>query len=486
MKKWFVLCLMAIIANNSFAQGSVGIGTTAPNTSAQLDISSTNKGLLIPRITGTQRKAISSPAAGLLVFDTDKQSLYMYTGNAWIQFATIDRSATIATSQTISTEERANLGADVDVDGDWSVVGAPGLDVNDSLSNGAAYVMHRTNTGGWQIVQQLLPNTSDQYGGFGNAVSIRGDLIAVGAPFWDEAQGGGGDNEGAVFIYKRNTTTNVWAYVQKVISSSTQDEDWYGYSVDINATNLIVGAPRDGIALSADDDGSFYIYDWSGTVFNNEQKFRLPNNPHPGDWFGNQVSIDGSYAAVAAWRRDLGTSADKGVVYIYVKGGGTWTFQDSASASNSSVEFGTSIDLDGNYLAVGASARGVFDSWYTFVFSRSGSSWNQLSLASSDAFFDDDYNSYIDVSIDYPYVVAAAWAEDFPGPYRGAVYVYEIVSGDLVQRKKFYDYQEYMSNSAFGSSIAINGNFIFIGSENAYPIEGGVKKGKVSIATLGD
>jgi len=486
MKKLFFFCVMAVMTISSFSQGSVGVGTTSPNTSAQLDISSTNKGLLIPRLTSTQRKAISNPASGLLVFDTDKQSLYMYNGGGWLQFAIVDRSTTVPASQTISTDEQADMGSEVDVDGDWAVVGASALEVNDSSGNGAVYVMHRTNTGGWQIVQQLLPNTFDVAGHFGDAVSIRGDLIAVGAWNWDEAQAGSGDGEGAVFIYKRNTTTNVWAFVQKVISGSTQDEDWYGWSVDVSATNLIVGAPRDGISLSDDDDGSFYIYDWNGSSFTNEQKFRHPNNPHHDDWLGNQVTIDGSYAAVAAWRRDIGSSADKGVVYIYVKGGGTWTFQDSVLSTGVTVEFGKSIDLDGNYLAVGSATSTIFNSWDVFVFSRSGSSWNQLDMETSDVWTDDDTNAYVDVSIDYPYVSVAAYQESLPVPYRGAVYLFEIVSGQLIQRKKIYDYQEYMTNFGFGNSIAISGNFIFIGSDKAYSIQGSGYKGKVSIATVGD
>ena len=52
------------------AQG-VGIGTSAPAASAALDISSTGKGVLVPRLTAAQRTGIAAPATGLLVFQTD-------------------------------------------------------------------------------------------------------------------------------------------------------------------------------------------------------------------------------------------------------------------------------------------------------------------------------------------------------------------------------------------------------------------------------
>ena len=57
---------------------NVGIGTTAPDASAALDIVSTTRGLLAPRMTSTQRLAIVSPAVGLLVYQTDAAAGYFY------------------------------------------------------------------------------------------------------------------------------------------------------------------------------------------------------------------------------------------------------------------------------------------------------------------------------------------------------------------------------------------------------------------------
>ena len=59
-----------LLNHYAYAQ-NVGIGTTIPHTSAQLEISSTSGGLLPPRITGQQRNAIVNPAAGLIVFCND-------------------------------------------------------------------------------------------------------------------------------------------------------------------------------------------------------------------------------------------------------------------------------------------------------------------------------------------------------------------------------------------------------------------------------
>ena len=69
---------------SAFAQ--IGIGTKTPAPSAALEVSSTtnNKGILIPRLTGTQKDAIVSPAEGLLVYQTTAPTgFYYYTGGAW-------------------------------------------------------------------------------------------------------------------------------------------------------------------------------------------------------------------------------------------------------------------------------------------------------------------------------------------------------------------------------------------------------------------
>lgn len=61
----------------------IGIGTSTPHASAILDIDFTDKGVLFPRLTTAQRDGISSPAAGLLIYNTDDNVLQIYTGSAW-------------------------------------------------------------------------------------------------------------------------------------------------------------------------------------------------------------------------------------------------------------------------------------------------------------------------------------------------------------------------------------------------------------------
>jgi BclB C-terminal domain-containing protein len=91
--KWDTTGTSNIMNNNS---GNVGIGGT-PDVNAKLDISATNKGVLIPRITLANRPA--TPANGLLIYQSDNTpGFYYYNGTAWVRMA---NTADIGNSGTI-------------------------------------------------------------------------------------------------------------------------------------------------------------------------------------------------------------------------------------------------------------------------------------------------------------------------------------------------------------------------------------------------
>jgi trimeric autotransporter adhesin len=78
--------------------------------SAMLDVKSTNKGLLIPRLTTVQRNAISSPAAGLLVFDTTLGGIYYYAAGTWNRFAQVGELFSISSNNVSLSNPLWNLG----------------------------------------------------------------------------------------------------------------------------------------------------------------------------------------------------------------------------------------------------------------------------------------------------------------------------------------------------------------------------------------
>ncbi len=87
-----------IVAQNIFpSTGSAGIGTVAPNASSLLEMVSTSKGLLIPRMTKAQRDAIATPATGLMIYQTNSTpGFYYYSGTAWTAVSSKGANTTLS------------------------------------------------------------------------------------------------------------------------------------------------------------------------------------------------------------------------------------------------------------------------------------------------------------------------------------------------------------------------------------------------------
>ncbi len=86
-----VIALLIINCQLSIINAQIAINTDGsnPETSAMLDVSSSDKGILVPRMDSTARKDISNPATSLLVYDTDNSSFWYYNGSAWSEVGAV-------------------------------------------------------------------------------------------------------------------------------------------------------------------------------------------------------------------------------------------------------------------------------------------------------------------------------------------------------------------------------------------------------------
>lgn len=122
----FLLTLLFALSANLFAQ-NVGINNdgTSPDGSAMLDVKSTTKGMLVPRMSLAQRDQISSPATGLLVFQTDNTpGFYFYDGSQWKSvvngaetdpvFTAWNKSSGITITESQISDLQTYLSAEVD------------------------------------------------------------------------------------------------------------------------------------------------------------------------------------------------------------------------------------------------------------------------------------------------------------------------------------------------------------------------------------
>ena len=129
MKKAILLFFVLWSISNT---AQIGIGTTTPDTSTALEVVSTSKGILIPRMTLVQKGAITAPATGLLIYQTDGTAgFYYYNGTGWVTFG---GGAGWSLSGNTGTNDATNvLGT---TDGQDFIIGTNGNEVIRVASNG--------------------------------------------------------------------------------------------------------------------------------------------------------------------------------------------------------------------------------------------------------------------------------------------------------------------------------------------------------------
>jgi hypothetical protein len=120
MKKTFSVITFLLASFVVTAQ--VGIGTSSPNSSAALDISSNSKGVLLPHMLASQRLGISSPAGGLLVYQTDGVPGFYYNAGSevapnWINLTTYTLRQNINTNGRWISPDGSNTGVFVNSNG---------------------------------------------------------------------------------------------------------------------------------------------------------------------------------------------------------------------------------------------------------------------------------------------------------------------------------------------------------------------------------
>ena len=199
------ILLFALLFATTLTQAQIGIGTNTPNASSQLDVSSTSRGLLPPRMTALQRNAISTPAAGLIVWCNDcgsKGEIQIYNGTEWVNFSggTRQFSASAKLGADIDGEAGDQSGGSVSIssDGTTVAIGAIGK-AGGGIVAGHVRV-YKNITGTWtKIGADIDGEAADDFSGNSVAISSDGTTVAIGAPY--NAYDGGNNNAGHVRVY---------------------------------------------------------------------------------------------------------------------------------------------------------------------------------------------------------------------------------------------------------------------------------------------
>ena len=233
-----------------------------------------------------------------------------------------------------------HFGANVAIDGDTLLVGAPA--VGDDV--GAAYVYVRAD-GMWSWQQTLAPSTSASGDRFGYSVAIEGDTAVIGAPGRNGAKG---DDAGLVYIFTRSGT--VWTLQATPHTLPEQIGGQLGTAVAISGTTVLAGAP----GIGTDSAGTAWVFTGSGAAWSNTGVLVDPDGV-TGDRLGVCLDVSGDLALVSAPGDDRGALADAGSILAFARSGGLWSFQQKFGAPTpvAGEQFGGPVDIsDSGYTAI--------------------------------------------------------------------------------------------------------------------------------------
>ena len=110
MKTLKTIAISMLFCTSMSVPAQIGIGTNTPNASAALDVTSTTQGILIPRMSTTERNDIDTPAAGLLVYDNTTNKLMYYNGSTWLEAITTIPKFVSGSASTDAVFTTGNVG----------------------------------------------------------------------------------------------------------------------------------------------------------------------------------------------------------------------------------------------------------------------------------------------------------------------------------------------------------------------------------------
>lgn len=248
-------------------------------------------------------------------------------------------------------EEGELFGFSVAISGEYAVVGAPNDNANGSQS-GSVYIYHYDALKGiWKEEQKIVASDGTQNDSFGRAVAIFGRNIIIGASNDDD----NGYNSGSVYIYHiDNTSEETMESEQKLKPSDGASYGEFGFSVGVSDSHIVVGSRYENVL--GNDYGRTYVYKLGNSeieMMGSEQILPAGSSEH--SW---TVAISGSRFIVGNSLGD-GKVRSSGSVTVYEIGNTRTdtlsTAQNIFASDGERIDnFGTSVDISGNHVIVGA------------------------------------------------------------------------------------------------------------------------------------
>jgi hypothetical protein len=200
---------------------------------------------------------------------------------------------------------------------------------------------------------QFFPEDLEAKAGFGWAIAVDGDLVAIATKSYSQ-------HKGLVYLYKRGAGPDDWTMIKKIIPSDGADYDYFGQSIALRDGILAVGAPQapdDNINIDAGAVYLFYQNEGGQNNWGEKLKLRRPDGS-TSTYFGVSVALDEGILVVGNQHDSvLGALSGSASVFYQNEGGAdTWGFVKQLFASDGAANdyFGNKVSLNGGIVAVGA------------------------------------------------------------------------------------------------------------------------------------
>lgn len=386
----------------------------------------------------------------LLLRVDDEGALYPLVVDPWIQQAEL-------TAPDGGMDD--SVGAAVAVSGSTVVVGAPCHPYSTGQCGpGVVYVFVGTS-GVWSKTAELSPSDGAANDRFGNSVAMYGSTIVVGALYHKV---GSNSSQGAAYVFVNSGGT--WSQTAELSSSDGEAADLFGSAVAVYGSKIVVGAPchpNQGNAYCL-GPGAGYVFGGSGSKWNQTAEL-VARGGVSGDEFGWSVAVNGTNAVLGAPGRNQG----EGAAYIFAQSGSLWTQSAALTASDGAVSdwFGYSVSISGTTALSGSPRHTVgsnSEQGVAYVFVESGSSWSQSTeLTSSTGTAADWIGRSVSISGTTAVVGSDMWTK---GAVPGQAYVFLNSSGTWTQQATL---TTSAATQYFGSAVAVGGATVAIGDPAA-------------------
>ncbi len=332
---------------------------------------------------------------------------------------------------------------------------------------GAVYIMERSGAN-WMSTHRLEADDGEMDDEFGTDVDIDGDVAIVGAACDDNPAG---TDAGAAYIFVRNPMTDTWSQENKFLGGAAMFGAEAGQSVAVDNGRIAYGSPNeDGMSNL---EGAVYVWNRfdspKGVIYVFEGRI-TPDVPVTSAQFGWSLDLEGNTMVVGAISEDqLGAG---GAVYVFERISNMWQQTDRLTAPGGAPtsNFGFSVAIDGNTIAVGAPTendnadRTGAMYFYTRTGMRGTGNWSfEQRVTASDRMEDDFMGEF--VAIDGSLAVTASRGVDERGMDAGAAYLFErtgaVGSATWTEFDKLFA-DAPTENGQFSRALAMEGDTIAI------------------------